>query len=417
MLAGALLGWLAAPSPDAPGFVGLAGVGLLTVMLGRRYPAVAKPLLFAYLIRLALALVQVYVMKLPDSTADSMVFEARGWSRSQGPGSIWEGFGARTDVNYHIIVAAIYRLTGRCPLAVQALSVLCGTLTILEVYRLGSQLGGRSRGVQAAWVYAFFPTGALYSSIILREGIVAYLGVYATRNLVTAVRTRGFGAMVGTFIGYAAAGLLHAGFTLLIPVAALLIAWLGTSRGAGRPRMVTVAAAVAIAAVLVAVALQTGAGIDKFRKIIDEGSTQQLGSYGAEGGSRYLEEVSISGWGDVVAQAPLRTAYFLFGPFPWTIRSPHHVIGAVDAAFYIVAVLLVLRKRREIWARPDGRAVLIVSIILSVVYAMGTANFGTAIRHRVKEAPILLALAMLERVPRTRVASGAPAVPSEAEAE
>lgn len=93
------------------------------------------------------------------------------------------------------------------------------------------------------------------------------------------------------------------------------------------------------------------------------------------------------------------------------------MIGAVDAAFYIVATLFVLRKRREIWARPDGRAVLIISIILSVVYAMGTANFGTAIRHRVKEAPILLALAMLERVPRNRVASGAAVEPSKAEVE
>lgn len=92
-------------------------------------------------------------------------------------------------------------------------------------------------------------------------------------------------------------------------------------------------------------------------------------------------------------QVPARLLYFLFSPFPWDIRLPAHIIGYVDGAIYLALVALILANVGKIWRNPAARMVLLVFLVLLVSLALGTANFGTAIRHRAKLVLLLVVLA------------------------
>ena len=84
------------------------------------------------------------------------------------------------------------------------------------------------------------------------------------------------------------------------------------------------------------------------------------------------------------------------------VRSPAHLLGVVDAALYLFLFWSLYRNGGAI---KQNRAVVILLVVvpaLFLVYALGVSNFGTAIRHRAKMAPILLILAAGLRYLRRR---------------
>jgi hypothetical protein len=122
------------------------------------------------------------------------------------------------------------------------------------------------------------------------------------------------------------------------------------------------------------------------------------GKQSARDGAAYPGYVMATDPAEFFVKAPLRVAYFLFGPFPWDIRSPHQLIGLLDGILYIGLAWLIYRNRKAVWADPAAKWVLAIVLAIAVVFAFGVGNFGTALRHRGK---ILIALIVLA-TPRLR---------------
>ena len=76
----------------------------------------------------------------------------------------------------------------------------------------------------------------------------------------------------------------------------------------------------------------------------------------------------------------------IYGAEPWAPA------GVVDAAIYLFLFWNLYRNWRTI--KKNRAAVVLLAMVLTLflVYALGVSNFGTAIRHRAKMAPILLLL-------------------------
>lgn len=112
----------------------------------------------------------------------------------------------------------------------------------------------------------------------------------------------------------------------------------------------------------------------------------------ADARSAYLTWLPMRSLSDAAWQAPIRAFYFLFSPMPWNFSAIKDVVGFADALLYAGVAVLLWRGRGEIAANPAAIALLLTALVLIVVYADNTFNAGTALRHRAKFAPLLIAL-------------------------
>ena len=96
---------------------------------------------------------------------------------------------------------------------------------------------------------------------------------------------------------------------------------------------------------------------------------------------------------EIIYKVPARAVYFLFSPFPWNIKKPTHLIGAIDGIIYMTLVFLIFCNIKVIWQDPALRIILIILFCYFVIWGVGISNFGAASRHRSKFAVELILLA------------------------
>lgn len=80
--------------------------------------------------------------------------------------------------------------------------------------------------------------------------------------------------------------------------------------------------------------------------------------------------------------------FFLLKPFPWEVRTFADVIGLFDICIILLATFLALR----LYKKTKNKRILIVLITvygMFFIFAIGTYNYGTALRHRDKVAMVL----------------------------
>ena len=74
--------------------------------------------------------------------------------------------------------------------------------------------------------------------------------------------------------------------------------------------------------------------------------------------------------------------YYMFMPFPWLWRTPLDLLAGIEATFRLGGLILMLRFSVLGRGLPSAlRPVSIATLILLVIWAVGTANYGTASRH------------------------------------
>ncbi|WP_160134087.1 hypothetical protein [Halococcus salsus] len=112
----------------------------------------------------------------------------------------------------------------------------------------------------------------------------------------------------------------------------------------------------------------------------------------ARGRTVYLSGVRFDTLLDLISFAPIGAAYFLFTPFPWQIGSVLDVpvmfegLTNILYAFAGVAGVVVAFKRDRV-----ATIGLLTYFVLGVTfYGLGTANFGTGVRHRQMFSWVLL---------------------------
>jgi hypothetical protein len=104
----------------------------------------------------------------------------------------------------------------------------------------------------------------------------------------------------------------------------------------------------------------------------------------ARGRAIYLSNTIPKTVGEFVAFSWVGAVYFLYAPFPWMIGTIPGVLIGIEGLFsigYTIAALLGIRlvAHRN---TPVAAALFIGFAIGAVLYGIGTANYGAAMRHR-----------------------------------
>jgi 4-amino-4-deoxy-L-arabinose transferase-like glycosyltransferase len=152
---------------------------------------------------------------------------------------------------YPFAVAGIYSLFGlESFAAVRAVQAIVGLVTVLLVWRLGSQLYGRRVGLWAAAWYALYPSLLAFNNLLLTETLFVLLLCIACLLILEACRRNSVAYVLAAGVTFGLTALTRSSFWLFPAVLGifLLATWRGgTGRRLGAAAVLVVAAAVVIA--------------------------------------------------------------------------------------------------------------------------------------------------------------------------
>lgn len=401
---------------DLLGITALLSVAFWVLMCARHWPSVASALWAAFALRAGAALFNFYVARLPGSGADDVRFERIAWEWAQG--GFGEALGHFTGPSSYFmswIIALLYALTDRSLLLAQSVSVLMGTGTVLLGWLLVRELWGERVAMKASWVLVLFPTLVMYSALVMREAYIWFFLVLGFLGAARWARNGSLKPFLLAVFGFMGATFFHGAMFVGFLVFAWIVLWrsLKQSLIGWMRAKVYVTAIMAIFLTLVPMGMfSSGAlSVPKLGDVSELADVDRLlaemvisrrSSDGLEDGAAYPNWTIPNATSEFFYKSPVRTAYFMFAPFPWDVREIAHLFGVFDGVLYLVLAGLAWRHRKAIWADPSARIVVLIVLVYVFVFGFAVGNFGTGIRHRAKFVVMLIALAA-PLLPRIRL--------------
>jgi len=386
-------------------FISICCFIFMTILFKVNDPVLKKVLIIALALRTGLALVQTFILNLPDSTMDATVYELTGWEYATAWNTGLKAnftFDYIAPIVYSKIIGAIYFISGRVPLLVQFVNVVLGVFIVYYVYKIIIEFGATKRSSQIGSVItALFPTLCLYSAITLRETFVSFFAIVSVFYFFKWLNS---GKVSKLILAAAFLLLSSALFGAMIVIGVVYaIFFIFYEVKARRWRLISKQSVLGIFIVTLVLMFII---FNPFLRDKLPGdlslvfSPDYMGgkvTAAARGGSAYLVGFTPNSILGIILQSPARMVYFLLAPFPWMISSPGQLLGLLDALLYLVLVFYSIRglKYLKKYNNPAFWAVTLILLIVIGTFAWGVSNFGTAIRHRQKIVGLLIAVSSL----------------------
>ena len=381
--------------------LGLAAFSLglaVVVGLASRNKVVAAPLLAGFFARAAFVLADEFVLGISrESDGFWWDYHAR-FMATRSFEQILDTM-ETGHLLYKFLMSVLYYFVGPSMIMVQMINALFGSVLILVVFRLAQALGNDQRAsVRAAWLVALFPSTILHSGLLLREVAVALpltVGVYhlalwhSKRRTVNAFLAAAFILISMAFHSGSVAVL----FSLAIWIAGSWLRALFTGRG----RMLGLnTIALLLVGGAVAFIAMTGWGMNKFGHLdtTDMSTLTTAQENFTTGRTAYLDGLHADTPGELLLQAPIRTTYFLFAPFPWMLSDVRDILGVMDSLMFLWLLVRAVRGRQFLRENPTAMLVVVVFLSMTATFSLGVSNYGTAVRHRNKMLPMLIGVSL-----------------------
>lgn len=357
-----------------------------------------SPYIVGWILRVAYCLYNTFI-----HTANVDGFEQIAYNLSNGNFSdIMAAFGVNADF-YTWFCAVVYHVFGRSPLLLQAINIFFWVLTQAVLVRMVRESGGGKTSNQAAWIYALFPIAILYSTAILRESICIFglvSGMYYWLRAAHHSSLKSYGLCVIFFL---LAALCHYGCIFLL--AGLIVypnvRW--QRSGKMTTRSILFRAGVLMATIGLVLGLFYGGGVSTIAPQFtpDELNLQEAAGLGTGSletvRTDYMSGLRTSSPIALTWIIPLRMIYFVLAPLPWMVSSPYDALGILDSMFYLAVIITMFKYGKHIMRNYAISGAVFYCAMGMAIFAMGTASYGTAMRHRGKFFPVLIVIACYAR--------------------
>ena len=365
------------------------------------------------LLRLGLAVVLYLftdeILFAPDQNTYRLLGEslARYWTGETlvYPGRLLAG----GPIGYVYIVAAFFWL-GLGALAAQILNCFVGASTILVVFDLARRMTGNVPvALRSAMFVAYFPSLVLWSALNIRDAwIILLIALICRQALVLQERVNIISLAI--LAGAIGALIQFRDYVLLAVTVPMVLSFLVRGRShVGRNVLLGM-----LGTVLVIYADQA-AGKGRKVRLLDLEEIQSIRHWNAYGAASQFEQADISTPGKALIFLPKGLAFFLLAPFPWMLGSIRQVLAVPEMLFFYSLVPGIVRGIRHLLRHHLGNALMVILVTagLTVGYALGEGNAGTAYRHRAQLLSFYLIFAAvgIEARRASRVAAAAPALP------
>lgn len=293
------------------------------------------------------------------------------------------------------IFGLLFHFTGPTRVFAQYTIALFGLTITLIVYKILREIRpGEQTTLGITALAALLPNTLLLSTVFLRESLVGMLvagsALYFTRWFREGAPWR----IVVAVLFILAASVFHSG-VVAVALGYIFVA-LFYKRGQHRFRFglqslpyLAVFAAIATFAVFRYPDLFLG----KFDQVESGEDLFEVANF-RWGGSTYLPNLVVQSFSDLLLYGPLRGLYFLGSPMPWDFRGFADLLTfTLDSLLYLGALYYAARNYPQLRdQRTFVVALLVPTLIATLVFGAGVGNAGTAIRHRYKLVSLFLLL-------------------------
>lgn len=304
----------------------------------------------------------------------------------------WWGIGPAPNTNLNrigwgmpYIVASIYFVTGKNPLAVQFISCLLGAATTVLAYFISKEIFNNNRAARYTAIFVgFFPAMIVWTSQLLKEGFIIFflaLSLLAALNL-----QKRFGYTWIAYLLMALSGLfILRSYIFLMVAVAIFGGFILTSKASAENLVSRFVACVVIATAFAYMGvwnisndqIQAYGNLDKVQM------SREWASKAANSGV-VKEETDVSTSGGAISALPIGLITLLLAPFPWQVGNltqgltmPEMILWWGSLPFLISGLFYTIKTRFR-----ESVSILFFTLILSLTYAIYQGNLGTIYRQR-----------------------------------
>lgn len=309
---------------------------------------------------------------------------------------------------YGPLLGALYGLLGASELLGIQLTIIAFALSSMLFVRLIRLFDLYDYRLSLFALFALLPSSIMFTSTTMREGF-QMCGFLALTYFGLRYRRDGDPANIALCAaGAALLGFLHNGLIALAPMLVVLILVWRVHRhrlhwGYFSPR------ALMFAACLVVGVAGGLLGVAKFRSRINGASALQAlfssqalaaarqyreGGMEIEARATYGVSLEIDSPQALAKSSSLIMVYYMFAPFPWQVQTPVDLYGFAEAVMRMLLIAAALKTWLKLRGTPRRIATLLLGMYAMAVamWAIGTVNYGTALRHHYTTTWILFLL-------------------------
>ena len=300
-------------------------------------------------------------------------YEITRWTATSGAG--W---------GMHYLVAGIYFIGGRNPLAAQALCCVVGACIGPVVFICSYQIYKNSNVAKfAAIMTAFFPAFLIWSSQLLKDGLIIFLLVVviiAVLRLQEKFRLSSLAVLV-----FAMFGILSLRFYIfyMVAIAAVGSFVIGFSNNPGAIfRRTAILLVAGIGLTYLGVIRTASSDVEKFGSLESVQRSRNDLARSAESG--FGADLDVSTTEGAISVIPIGFTYLMFAPFPWEVTNLRQAIALPETVLWwamfplMISGIIYTIKHRLRAAFP----ILLFSLMLTLAYSIFQGNVGTAYRQR-----------------------------------
>lgn len=263
--------------------------------------------------------------------------------------------------------------------------------------------------IRALLVFALLPSCILTTAVTMREAYQILGMLLYIYGLTTLRIKRNELGLLFTLLGTLTLILFHKGFALLVLLtlpASLLWAY---AASAGR-MLAAIGLGFLTLPLLGDILWSTLVDNSSSLRVIMEGNAfQYIDNYADQveiGRTQFDISLDLSSLSSALTTGPIVFIYYLLSPLPWQIRGFLDIEGVMES--FLRAYLLYHSYKGLKSDAPPAKGIkrLYAAIFLAteLMWAAGTANWGTAIRHRLVAWPLLV-LVGFSNIDRSRESS------------
>ncbi|WP_088007039.1 phospholipid carrier-dependent glycosyltransferase [Indiicoccus explosivorum] len=381
------------PNQEAYGLIMLLiGITAVSFYLYRSLDRAWLIVIFTgFVLRITTLLIDLYVPSITvfSSGADTEMFHKSSLAIAEGTLPISEGITA-----YVPFLSIIYFLGGDQRPFAQFLNIVFWVFAAVFLLKSMQRLNVELKLTYIALlIFTFMPTGIVMSSILLRESIIVFFISISLYQFICWFTGSNIGAFLQAAGWALAASVFHSGMI------GFLIAYLLAYQLVEKPIKSQRSSAIVYSLftlLIFFIVLQNGdLFLGKFRAL-EEGGVSGV-EISARGGSMYLENLDGLNGVAALAVAPIKMLYFLLSPMPFDWRGFGDMASfASDSSVYLFLIIGIIWGLWNSDMPVRNKLFLFLFVSLTVlIYAYGTQNAGTAMRHRNKIVPLFLIVFVL----------------------
>jgi hypothetical protein len=283
----------------------------------------------------------------------------------------------------HYLTAIIYLFVGRNVFAAQSFCGFIGAATVPMVFFCARKIFSNLSVAKASAVaIALFPSFIIWSSQLLKDGLIIFLLVVAM-TMVLQLQQRfsyvALAALIGSMFGILSIR-FYIFYMVAVAVVGSFIVGLSTTKRSIL-RSTIVLAMVGFGLSYLGVGRQANVEISTFANLQ---RIQTSRSDLSQTESGFGQEIDVSTTEGALSAIPLGFAYLMFAPFPWQVANVRQAITIPEVLFWwammpflVVGLIYTIRHRLR-----NAFPILIFSLLLTISYSVFQGNVGTAYRQR-----------------------------------